>query len=102
MDVRERATYRVQTFGGLVVSGGDAPLAGAATQRKTLLLLAVLAASGPGGISREKLLGLFWPDSDETRARNALNLRCHPDAAAGKPHLRPRPASAFRRPAGKR
>src|SRR5918998_5646920 len=77
MDVQARATYRIETLGGLVVAGGTAPLTGAATQRKTLLLLAVLAASGAQGIGRERLLGLFWTDSDTDRARNALKQALH-------------------------
>ena len=77
MDVREHTTHRVETFGGLMVTGGSAPLTGAATQRKTLLLLAVLAAAGPQGVGRERLLGMFWPDSDTERARNALKQAIH-------------------------
>ena len=77
MDVQARPTYRIETFGGLSVTGGSSPLTGAATQRKTLLLLAVLAASGSQGISREKLLGMFWPDSDDDRGRNALKQALH-------------------------
>ena len=33
MDVQARPTYRIETFGGLRVVGGAAPLTGAATQR---------------------------------------------------------------------
>ena len=35
-------------------------------------MLAVLAAAGNRGMSREKLTALFWPDSDEERARHSL------------------------------
>jgi serine/threonine-protein kinase len=38
-----------------------------------LALLAVLAAAGPRGVPREKLLALFWPESDSERARHALD-----------------------------
>src|ERR671916_2679809 len=101
MDVRARATYRIETLGGLVVAGGTAPLTGAATQRKTMLLLAVLAAVGAQGISREKLLGLFWPDSDDARARNALKQALHilrrdlrdPELVTGTSALRLNPES---------
>ncbi|MBI3789306.1 MAG: hypothetical protein HY275_00295 [Gemmatimonadetes bacterium] len=37
-----------------------------------MLLLAVVAASGDAGIARARLTALFWPESDESRARNAL------------------------------
>lgn len=99
MGVGTRTTYRIETFGGLSVAGGSAPLTGAATQRKTLLLLAVLASAGPQGISREKLLGLFWPDSDTERARHTLKQALHilrrdlrePELIVGTPtlHLNP-------------
>jgi adenylate cyclase len=101
MDVETRAAYRIETFGGLVVAGGTAPLTGAATQRKTMLLLAVLAVAGTQGISRDKLLGLFWPDSDADRARHALKQALHtlrrdlrdPELVAGTPTLRLNPES---------
>jgi TolB-like protein/DNA-binding SARP family transcriptional activator len=101
MNVHTRTTYRVEAFGGLVVTGGTAPLTGAATQRKTLLLLAVLAAAGAQGISREKLLGLFWPNSDTARARHALKQALHilrrdlhdPELVAGTATLRLNPDS---------
>jgi TolB-like protein/DNA-binding SARP family transcriptional activator len=96
MDVPARSTHKLETFGGLRVAGGAAPPTGAATQRKTLLLLAVLAASASQGASREKLLGLFWPESDPDRARNALKQALHtlrrdlhePDLVSGGPILR--------------
>jgi len=43
-----------------------------AQQRSRLTILAVLAVAGDRGIRREKLAALFWPESDEDRARNAL------------------------------
>ena len=47
-------------------------MGGAATQRRTLALLAVLAVAGPAGLSRDKLIALLWPESDEERARHSL------------------------------
>jgi len=58
-------------FGGLAVENG-APANGAANVRSRLAVLAVLAAAGDHGVRREKLWALFWPDSDDERARNAL------------------------------
>lgn len=40
---------------------------------RALALLAILAASGPKGASRERVLGILWPDSDSERARHALS-----------------------------
>jgi len=65
--------WQLKTLGGLsVVADDDRVPSGAATQRRRLAILAVLASSGPAGVSREKLLGLFWPDLSEERARAAL------------------------------
>jgi len=64
---------RLHTFGSTFVVGemGE-PLTGAATQRRTLALFAVLAVSGNRGTSRDKLLGLLWPEADAERARHSL------------------------------
>lgn len=64
---------RLITLGGLALTRDGAPYAGAAAQRRRLALLAVLAASGRAGASRDKLLAYFWPDSGEDQARHALN-----------------------------
>jgi DNA-binding SARP family transcriptional activator len=48
------------------------PLGGAASQRRTLALLAALAVAGEGGLSRDKLVGLLWPETDSERARHSL------------------------------
>ena len=64
---------RLKTFGGLSLEGEHGPLTGAAAQRRRLAVLAVLAASGTRGITRDKLVGLLWPEVDETRARAALS-----------------------------
>ena len=65
------AVARLITFGGLSVRNG-AVLNGIANPRTRLAVLAVIAAAGESGVRREKLLALFWPESDEERARNAL------------------------------
>jgi non-specific serine/threonine protein kinase len=64
---------RLKTFGGLSLEGEHGPLTGAAAQRRRLALLAVLAAAGSRGITRDKLVGLLWPEVDESRARAALS-----------------------------
>jgi DNA-binding SARP family transcriptional activator/tetratricopeptide (TPR) repeat protein len=62
----------LRTFGGLTLENGGGPLSGAGAQRSRLALLAVLAAAGERGISRETLLAIFWPESDTEQARGAL------------------------------
>ena len=64
---------RLHTLGSVYLAGGDGePLAGAAAQRRLLALLAVLATAGAGGISRDRILGILWPESEGERARGAL------------------------------
>ena len=64
--------FRLRTFGGLSLTGESGPVTGAATQRRKLALLAVLATAGERGVSRDRLLALFWPESDAERARHSL------------------------------
>ena len=64
---------RLLTLGGLAIvdeAEGNPGLAGA--QRRTLALLSVLAVAGPVGLSRDKLVALFWPEADADRGRHAL------------------------------
>jgi DNA-binding SARP family transcriptional activator len=62
----------LRTFGGLAIEHDGRPLVGATTQRSRLALLAVLATGGPRGVSRDRLLAMFWPERDEEHARGAL------------------------------
>jgi DNA-binding SARP family transcriptional activator len=64
--------FRLITLGGLVVHPDADPSARPVTQRRRLAVLALLAAS-ERGISREKLLGYLWPDTEEERGRRLLN-----------------------------
>lgn len=48
-------------------------LTGAASQPRRLALLALLASTGEHGLTRDRLLGLLWSESDEERARKGLN-----------------------------
>ena len=66
------ARLRLRTFGGLSLETadlGDARRIG----RRPLALLAVLAASGPRGLSRDKLTALLWPERDSEHSRNSLS-----------------------------
>lgn len=67
----------LRTFGGLSIRDGGAPITGAATQRKTLALLALLAAAGKNGLSRDKLIAYLWPETDAEHGRNLLNQACY-------------------------
>lgn len=69
------ATLRL--FGAPGVDGPEGPLGGRIAQRHPLALLALLAAAPSATLSREKLFGLLWPDSDTERARGLLNVAVH-------------------------
>src|SRR5436309_10634299 len=86
----------LKTFGGLSVAIDDAPGGGAAQQRKTLALLALLAAAGRTGLSRDKLVAYLWPEADAEHARGLLKQACYallrdldePDLLLGTTQLR--------------
>jgi DNA-binding SARP family transcriptional activator/tetratricopeptide (TPR) repeat protein len=66
-------TLRLRTFGAVYLERDDAPLGGAHSQKRRLALLAYLAASGGAAITREKLIALLWPESDEASGRHSLS-----------------------------
>lgn len=67
--------HRLTTFGTLSLAGpeGDVVLGEHGHHRRRLALLAVLAASGDRGRSRDQLLPLFWPEATQSRARHSLD-----------------------------
>ncbi len=67
----------LKTFGGLSVAADAASARGAAQHRKTLALLALLAAASRRGMSRDKLIAYLWPDADTEHGRNLLNQACY-------------------------
>src|SRR6266571_1962575 len=67
----------LKTFGGLAVEADTASARGAAQHRKTLALLALLAAASRRGMSRDKLIAYLWPDADTEHGRNLLNQACY-------------------------
>ncbi len=63
--------FRLLTFGGLALERQDeSPPPRLRSQR--LAILAVLAAAGERGVSRERMSNLFWADADEEHARHSL------------------------------
>ena len=65
--------YALVTFGDLrlVHAGTGTPVG--ASRRKPLAVLALLAAHAPGGLPRERVATLLWPEADTERARQGLN-----------------------------
>jgi DNA-binding SARP family transcriptional activator len=68
---------RLNTFGGLVLQQDGQLHTGPASQRRRLALLAVIAAAGGRGVSRDKILGLLWPGSEPEPARHSLYQAVH-------------------------
>src|SRR5947207_7279468 len=67
----------LRTFGGLSIKDDGVAITGAATHRKTLALLALLAAAGKNGLSRDKVMAYLWPESDTEHARALLKQACY-------------------------
>ena len=68
--------YRLETFGKLTLSG---PTAGKLSQqRRRLALLALLAAAGDRGISRDQLLAYLWPEKASATGRHSLEQLIYP------------------------
>jgi DNA-binding SARP family transcriptional activator len=63
----------LRTFGALKIEAepheGDLPSPGP----RPLALLAVIAAAGSRGISRERIVGILWAETDEEQARHTLS-----------------------------
>jgi len=91
--------WHLRTFGGLSVEP-DRPAVAVAARRRPLALLAMLAIAGERGLSREKVVALLWPESDEEHGRNSLSqalaaLRrdmAADDLVVGTPELRLNPS----------
>ena len=64
--------FRLRLLGAATIFSEEGPLGGAVAQRRRLAVLALLAVAGPGGVSRDKLVALLWPEEDTERARDRL------------------------------
>src|SRR4051794_29183372 len=67
----------VQLLGGACLRSGDAPLSGPPAQRHRIALLALIVASWPQPVSRDRAMALLWPERDVANARRLLNLAVH-------------------------
>lgn len=66
--------FCIQLLGSPLVAGPDGrPVAGRAVQRHRIALLALLELATGRSMSRDKLMGLLWPESDTEAARRLLN-----------------------------
>src|SRR5919197_3825732 len=64
----ENSMLRLRVLGNPSVEGSTGPVGGAAAQRKSLALLALLAPAGERGVSRDKLLAYLWPECEPEKA----------------------------------
>jgi TolB-like protein/Flp pilus assembly protein TadD len=67
----------VQLLGGACLRSGDTPLSGPPAQRHRIALLALIVASWPQPISRDRAMAMLWPEKDFPSARRLLNLAVH-------------------------
>jgi TolB-like protein/Tfp pilus assembly protein PilF len=67
----------VQLLGGASLRSGDAPLSGPPAQRHRIALLTLIVAAWPQPLSRDRAMGLLWPERDTVHARRLLNLAVH-------------------------
>jgi DNA-binding SARP family transcriptional activator len=68
---------KIHTFGGCYLEREGTRLDTLSGSRKGLALLALLAAAGDRGMTREALVAYLWPESDEERARTSLKQLVH-------------------------
>src|SRR5215831_5068468 len=67
-----RVSFALRTLGGLTLLGPDGrEVESLATRRRKLAVLAWLAMRSPAA-TRDQVVGVFWGDRDEARARNSL------------------------------
>ena len=66
------SVIRLALLGSVSLTGPTGPLARRAVQHRRLALLALLGSSTDESLSRDRLLGLLWPETDERAARHLL------------------------------
>ncbi len=69
--------FRLRVLGGFALEGPSGTAAFPVPQRRVEAVLAVLAVCGDVGCTRERVIALLWPESDEARSRRALRNSLH-------------------------
>ena len=64
--------HTLTTLGGLSILGPGGAPTGLAPRKRALALMALGASSAKEGISRDRAMGLLWPELDAASARNNL------------------------------
>ena len=65
--------FSLKLLGGASLHAPSGPLAGRATQRRRIALLAMLAVARARGVSRDKLIAYLWPEQDTEHGRPLLS-----------------------------
>jgi DNA-binding SARP family transcriptional activator len=65
-------TSRLSLLGPVSLTGPDASSMRRASQQRRIALLAIVASSPDGSVSRDRVLALLWPERDEHSARHLL------------------------------
>lgn len=65
--------FRLKCLGGLTLESDDVVIPAAALQRRRLALLVLLARAGEIGMTRDRVMGLLWPEAPADSARHALD-----------------------------
>lgn len=68
-----RGRHRLRLLGSPLVEGGPEGASPGGIPGRILALLALLGTGGPGGRTRDKLVGLLWPEQSQTTARHSLS-----------------------------
>ena len=68
---------RLTTFGGVALRQDGELHTGAASQKRRLALLVLLASSEGRPVRRDQLLAALWPEADGDHARHALRQALH-------------------------
>jgi TolB-like protein/DNA-binding SARP family transcriptional activator/Flp pilus assembly protein TadD len=64
--------YRLRVLGGFALEGPDATALPPLHRRRAEAVIAILAVSGELGCTRDRLVALLWPESDEAHSRHGL------------------------------
>ncbi len=64
---------RLRLFGGVTLERAGAPVRGRAVQKRRLAILILLAVAPRRSLSRDRVIGLLWPDAEPDQARKLLS-----------------------------
>lgn len=70
--ISRRSPVTLRILGGLILERDGQPITGRATQRRRLAVLALLAGSPGRMLSRDRVVGLLWPEAATDAARHHL------------------------------